>query len=388
MNASILPSVAPTDRTAPRLRFLDGLRGAMALFVLFHHAFFQITLDRHASPLSPVTARLFSFLNYGPTAVIVFIVLSGFCLMLPVANAPDGKPRGGWRQYFSRRAARILPPYWAALLFALTLIRLVPDLQRPLGRAWDTAVPALAPAPILTHVLLLHDFTAPYFVRIDPPMWSVALEWHIYFLFPLLLLVWRRSGMAAVVLAAMILGYLPHKLSHGVLDFAKFHYIGLFAVGMAACWIATSTEQRAARLRALPWGGITAFLALGCLFTVPRNFGSVSNFGLPDYVPALASASLLVYCTLCASRHNAKSAHLVDLLETPWLVGAGRFSYSLYLIHYPLLALAYAGLSRLDCSAESRLVLLGCGCCPLIVALASLFFRLFEKPFIEKKSQN
>jgi peptidoglycan/LPS O-acetylase OafA/YrhL len=207
-------------------------------------------------------------------------------------------------------------------------------------------------------------------------------------LFPLLLLVWRRVGMGAAVLAAMILGYLPHKLSHGGLDFAKFHYIGLFAVGMAACWIATSKERRAEQLRSLPWGAMTALSTVGSFFTVPRNFGSVSNFGLPDYVPALASDSLLVYCTLCAARHGAKRTHLVRMLETPWLAGAGRFSYSLYLIHYPLLALAYAGLSRLDCSAESRLILLGCVCCPLIVALAFLFFRLFEKPFVERKSQN
>jgi peptidoglycan/LPS O-acetylase OafA/YrhL len=381
ISTSFTNSSVPMVRA--RLNYLDGIRGISALFVLFHHAFFQVVLDQHSGALSPAIARCFAFARYGPTAVIVFIVLSGFCLMLPITNAPNGKPRGGWRQYFSRRAVRILPPYWITLLCTLVLIWLIPGLQQPAGRAWDTAVPALLWQPITAHLLLIHDFTAPYFVRIDPPMWSVAVEWHIYFLFPLLLFAWRKAGIVAAVALGMILGYLPHKLSHGILDFARFHYIGLFALGMAACWIATSTEPTAARWRSsMPWGWIAALFAVLSFVTVPRNFGSMSAIGIPDYVPALAAASLLIYCSLSSHLDTEKGSRLVRMFEAPWCVRVGQFSYSLYLIHYPLLAAMYLGLLRVTSSPEVRLAVLWLVGCPVITLISFGFYTVFERRFV------
>ena len=377
------PLILSLSQKKVRLHYLDGIRGLAALFVLFHHAFYQIVLDQKSVPLLPAIARLFAVMAYGPTAVIVFIVLSGFCLMLPVTNAPEGKPRGGWKSYFSRRAMRILPPYWIALLFTLVLIRLIPGLQQPAGRAWDTAVPALLWKPIIAHLLLIHDFTAPYFVRIDPPMWSVALEWHIYFLFPLLLLLWRRVGMIAAVALGMILGYLPHKLSHGRLDFAHFHYLGLFALGMAAAWIATSAEPRAARLRSrVPWGWMTALFAALSPVIVPRDFKSISALGLPDYIPALAAAGLLIYASLSSHPDTGKGSRLVQFFETPWLVRVGEFSYSLYLIHYPLLAAMYLGLLHLTLSSEMRLAALWLLGCPIVILISYGFYTVFERRFV------
>ena len=371
----------PSSR--PRLGFLDGVRGAAALYVLFHHAYFQVVLDTHSAPLA---APYLSFLAYGPTAVIVFIVLSGFCLMLPVVNSNDGRPRGGWQEYFIRRAIRIVPPYWCALALVLLFICMIPALQHSQGRAWDTAVPALLPGPILAHILLLQDFQAPYFVRIDPPMWSVAVEWHIYFLFPLLLLLWRRFGVVAMVAAGVVMGYLPHKLSHGVLDFAKFHYIGLFTIGIAACWIAVSVQPIAARIRSsVPWGWVCAVLGGICCYTVPRDFGNLSHFGLPDYIPGAASAALLIYLAGSSRMDTTRGSALVRFMEHPWLRKSGTISYSLYLIHYPLLAAAYAAIQPHVLSASSRLAILFCLTCPTIIALSVLFYRCIEKRFMPSR---
>ena len=97
----------------PRLIGLDGIRGLAALFVVLHHSYLM------AFPGFPEThaPAWTGFLLYGHFAVVVFIVLSGFSLAVSPA-------RNGWRldslaKFARRRAWRILPPYWPALLFLL-----------------------------------------------------------------------------------------------------------------------------------------------------------------------------------------------------------------------------------------------------------------------------
>ena len=113
------------DAPRRRLAGLDGVRGLAALFVVVNHVFLR------AFPGYPVDKAPFwaAWFIYGRFAVVVFIVLSGFSLALSPA-------RHGWRldavsRFASRRARRILPPYWAALVFSLAVAWL---LVRPPGR--------------------------------------------------------------------------------------------------------------------------------------------------------------------------------------------------------------------------------------------------------------
>src|SRR5579875_3373423 len=200
--------VQPTPvsaKEAPRLRleFLDGLRGFATLYVMVYHCFlgYNSLTNQLASLPSYWMGKLikllyFGLFNFGHEAVVVFIVLSGYVLMLPVARTQDGHmPKGVW-DYFKRRARRILPPYYAALSFSIMLLALYPSLQHPaLESPWSVALPPFVPMGTLAHILLLHNLT-PHGYKIDPPMWSVALEWQIYFLFPFLFLpLWRRFGL-------------------------------------------------------------------------------------------------------------------------------------------------------------------------------------------------
>src|SRR5689334_14248080 len=95
----------PTQtHTSHRLAFLDGIRGLAALYVVFHHAYLFTRSDRS----SAITQELW---GQGRVAVDIFIVLSGFCLMLPVVQSSVKCVPGGFLKYFLRRAARILPAY-------------------------------------------------------------------------------------------------------------------------------------------------------------------------------------------------------------------------------------------------------------------------------------
>ena len=88
------------------LDFLDGLRGLSALFVVLHHATGGVPREDVSRWLFRITSLLFLDGHY---AVAVFIVLSGFSLMLPVVRSPDHRLRGGFLGYLKRCAWRILP---------------------------------------------------------------------------------------------------------------------------------------------------------------------------------------------------------------------------------------------------------------------------------------
>ena len=71
------------------IAYLDGLRALAALLVVFHHIFFIV--QPSSLPTTPGLGKSvqFLFLLFGHDAVDIFIVLSGFCLMLPVVRG-DG----------------------------------------------------------------------------------------------------------------------------------------------------------------------------------------------------------------------------------------------------------------------------------------------------------
>jgi peptidoglycan/LPS O-acetylase OafA/YrhL len=155
-----------------QLAYLDGLRAVCALFVVAYHAYLAVFIQ--SSPTGIITLVSHPT-SYGHLAVPIFIVISGFCLMLPIITN-DGVLRGGARQFFYKRARRILPPYYSAMILFI------------LGRYFIERETILI-NDIITHSLLIHNFF-PEYIRsksVNPSFWSIAIEWQIYFLFPILL---------------------------------------------------------------------------------------------------------------------------------------------------------------------------------------------------------
>ncbi len=245
--------------------YLDGIRGLAALYVLLEHV--QLTglgligadkLSTGNESALQHLARLFNSTaaGFGHAAVDVFIVLSGYCLMLPVANSSDHALRGGIGGFFKRRAIRILPPYYAALLIAL-LVTISAGMFHQVS-AWN----------LIAHLLLIHSVAPRWVFGISAPLWSVAVEWQIYFVFALLLLpVWRRTSNAIFLTFAFVLGLLPIYLMpiHWNLECSCSWYIGLFALGMVAAIGSVRLNSQSAARHARWWG--SAAIA-GTLLTV------------------------------------------------------------------------------------------------------------------------
>ena len=113
----------------------------------------------------------------------------------------------------------------------LSIILIVLFLHVKSGSIWDFSLPVTLKGTI-THLCLLHDaFGEDY--TINYVLWSIGIEWRIYFLFPLLVLSWRRLGAevtVAIALAASCVLYVLCFVSIHVTLGA--HYVGLFSLGM------------------------------------------------------------------------------------------------------------------------------------------------------------
>jgi len=366
----------PALRDVPlRLGYIDGIRGLAALYVVMTHH-----LQNMGGPPTPELRAAFGWLGHGHYAVDVFIVLSGFCLALPYVRDPSYlASRAGVAAYFGRRARRILPPYFAALGLSLAVVWLVP------GTASATVAGTVA------HLFLVHNLHPIWVHEINPPMWSVAVEWQIYFLLPLLIMpVRRRWGLGAAVAAAWVVGMVPHfALPPGRnLDWTFPWYVGLFALGAAAAEVGHQQGGKWASLRArVPWG----FLATGLAAVVLAATAMDARWCLKTYVLDAVIGSAFAALLVHLSAQRSEGHWLGALLSCRPLVALGGFSYSLYLTHLPV-AWATAHAAHLawpgeypSRGAEFAARLVAGTACALLVGYG--FYRAAERPFL-RPAQN
>jgi peptidoglycan/LPS O-acetylase OafA/YrhL len=370
----------PAATGRPRLSYLDGLRALAAFYVVLFHA----ALGFPRGELEGAWRILRRLLAFGHEAVAVFIVLSGYCLMLPVVNGGGDRLPRSVSSFIGRRAFRILPPYYVTVALCLLLIAVVPELGQPgSGTIWDDSLPGLEWGAVVSHLVLLHNWVPRWAFQIDGPLWSVATEWQIYFFFPLLLLpLWRRSGAVACIAAAAAVGYAPLLFARAPANAAIPWYLALFALGMVAAAIVHSQRplERALKSR-VNWRVVSLALWAGCA-VFGLGFGAVFFRWKPltDPLVGAATAALLVHLGVTLERGGRGG--LIALLESGPVASVGRYSYSLYLTHLPILALTHVALVRLELSAPVHaLMLLAVGTLASL-AIAFVFYLLVERHFI------
>ncbi|MEI8308140.1 MAG: acyltransferase [Chloroflexales bacterium] len=361
-------------RSAPRspvpagqhINYLDGLRAAAALFVAVHHAWLESGLPYEL---------------LGHAAVGLFLVISGFCLTLPIIR-DGGELRIGALSFFKRRAWRILPPYYISIILSIILIWLFLGKQ-PEGY-WDGTY-VVDIRGLVTHLFLVQQFFASTSMQISGPAWSIGVEWWIYFLFPALVIMFRRWGALKTVATALggslalsliLLQTRVNMDGHG----ASPQYIALFAFGMLSAHIVYADAPHFVTLRdRVPWAAIVAILVIPIVVLAwPKALGWVPVY-LSDYVVGLWSVALLITTSRQGSWLNRFFA---------WkpLSFVGTFAYSIYLIHAPLLRLIWQYvLLPMNLSPIGNMALLGPVGVPLIVGLSYLFFLVAERPFLNSR---
>ncbi len=370
--------------------FIDGLRGFSAVAVAVYHTILFAGLTGASAQAFP---ELFAVLRNGYLGVSIFIVLSGFVLMLPVIRGGGYRLPKGFKHYIYRRFRRIVPPYWVALALSIALIALVPVMQVSSGTKWDDKIPVTAEA-VAGHILLIQNFFGGM-TAINGPMWSVAIEWQIYFLMPLLLLpIWRRFGSLVAIGFTALVTLGPSALIAfneltGRLDsvvpfakaFGRHHpwFLLLFAIGMYAAELAANDRVRARWF----WVPIIPATALVYLFADFAN----SNRAVSETLVGASTAFLVVWLAKNGASRTTR------MLGSRPMVRLGHMSYSIYLIHSPLLALGNLLLLPLGLSAPLHLTLMYALVLPSALLTAWMFHLTVERRFMtahqsELRAQN
>jgi len=381
MSTSTMPQLSAASPQTGRvhLGWLDSLRALAALYVVIFHSL-QV-LNPILGNYHGLTLFIAGPFRYGHSAVGLFIVLSGFSLMIPVARS-SGELRGGAWKFFGRRAKRILPPYYAALGLSLLLIHLL--LWQKTGSGWDADIP-VTKGDIWTHLLMLQDIFSP--IKIDGPLWSISVEWRIYFLFPVFILLFRSWGgwkVVAGVLVTASLVFLSFQ-HYGLTSLYNTMpvYFALFTMGMMACEIGLGHQKRLSELRdKTSWLALWAaasLVFLGLLFKWRANISPTHLF-LQDTAAGVVAALLLI----ALSKPGA--SRLRDALSWKPLVFVGTFAYSIYLIHMPLAQMIWQyGLHPLHKGFLGTYFLMIVVGLPLILGVSYLFFLAVERPFLNTK---
>ena len=307
------------ENTGSRMVFVDALRGIAAFSVLFHHL-------AHTNRYAPSVRAYLPWLidaygDYGRYGVQVFFVISGFVIAHSLRDTPATVRSIG--NFILRRQVRLDPPYWTLLLLTL---------------AWGlVTTPAFCYPPpwqvgkgeILANFFYLHRVLGCADLLIVA--WTLCLEIQFYLLTIALLVVARvlcRGRRSPTVEAFLFfitgIASVAYRVSypHSPGDIYTWFPYGwcLFAGGALA-----NLSVRDPRTD----GHFRSFLMLFLAFyTLGRNSWR------PDSVIGVSTIALLW--------GSGKAGKLTSWLGNWVFRYFGRISYSLYLIHFPIIATIFA----------------------------------------------
>jgi len=352
-----LPTPARTvqdgmDRGEPnRLVVLDCIRGIAALVVVVHHclltqpAFSDFFFSNwRTEPSSAVEQIMFHtplrIVWDGYEAVTLFYVLSGLVLALPWI---EGRPPS-YFSYSIKRICRIYLPYCAAVGIAAILNTVLnPYSTVPGLSAWVNTMTWTHPA--YPHVLLDHALMIGHYNSVNGVIHSLIWEMRVSLLFPLLIVPiarWRMWGAfgVAVALTALIGGIqiaygggapalnlvqpgsVAGKVGRFALELQWTAYYGYFFV------LGSVIANYLGVLRRL--GRIAWVLLVAGLLTIQGHW---SHLHAAQEVMVAIGSALIIMAALPQGPIHAALSHR-------WLRWVGRISYSLYLVHVPLLLTA------------------------------------------------
>lgn len=378
-------NISTIERPRIHLGYVDSLRGLAALYVVFFHCYLA-SLNATQYPTGGIRL-LTTMWTFGHQAVDLFIVISGFCLMLPTLHQ-GYTIRGGFISFLKKRAKRILPPFYVALCLSITVAYVVS------GHHALTIYISSIKRDVLSHVFLVQDAIPGANDHLQSVLWSISVEWRIYIAMPLLLLLWRRGGPILTVacttilvsLFVFLLPYLGLNADPWEPIGASPQYLLLFVFGMVASDVSYGNKEWHTRWRRVPWVRISVIALIVGIVSVRTPLtiwqGKTTPYPITDLFFGTAAAGLLVYF----SRPDA--SFIKRVLNHRILTWLGTFAYSIYLVH--MMAIRLVATFILPQAAQSFTVTFFCLTfilIPIIVLLAYLFFLAFERPFLSQNAK-
>jgi len=353
-NGSLSRALLDRMSSTSNIAALDAVRGIAALMVVVAHTFGPRQL--------------------GATAVAIFFVLSGFLITWLLVRESDATGRISLKDFYTRRALRIFPAFYVFWLVCVSAAALR-GVHVPWREAWSS-------------FFYMGDYYNAFKQTAGGIMgitWSLGVEEKFYLLWPFVFAVLHRNPekllkysclLIMVIWAYRVVLSTAFSLPIDYLRYAfesRFDNI-LYGSALALAVKARKLEpilQAADKLPALPIA-LTAVLLGSTVLEgrVSPAYHYIFGMSFDSLIIAIALIQFVYLATLRGW----------TLLDHPVLKFLGRISYSLYLYHTVVIALAFHYLPDLRLRWVYPLIYAGS------IAVAYTSYRLIEKPFLKLKA--
>ena len=363
-----LSRVTSSQRYIPEI---DGLRFyAIATVVLLHlgtHLKRNLNIDFRVPPtetwLDRITAQ-------GALGVDVFFAISGFILALPFAQYYlYDKPKVNLRKYFIRRLTRLEPPYIITLVIFLFVQVMI------IGMSLQAILPNFFASFFYLHNLIYGKMSI-----INPVAWSLEIEVQFYVLAPLIFFLFkipdkwlRRSIMVGISLLMIALNVWFFEILddwHLRKSLLAFFHLFLMGILFADFYLEYFYQKE------IKHSYIYDILGFG-MIVIQYSFRNY--FIIPIDVIYTASIFFLFLATFKGVLFNA-------FFKNRIIAVIGGMCYSIYLLHYPLIALFVKFTSSIIVTDSyiinyfvQFLIIV-----PILLFVSSIFFVLIEKPCMKR----
>jgi peptidoglycan/LPS O-acetylase OafA/YrhL len=340
-------------RTLAYIPHLDGLRAISVMAILVYH-------------LMP------NWLPGGFVGVDIFFIISGFLITSLLLDEIQNNGRINLPLFYMRRFKRLFPSFILVILIAVIAAYFLFDVNKFISLTKTALVSVFGVSNFYFYQ------TASYFDlnSIEKPflhIWSLNVEEQFYLIWPLLLLITaklalKHTGKFFILVVILFLISVYFNLNHPVATFyLPFFRFYEFLLGAG---VALLTKKLPAYRR---HQGAT-FCA--SLIGLSLTFFFIDSSSL---LPGPVSLLFIIPTTYLIANGNLKSRF--NLLEMPPIVKIGKRSYTLYLVHWPIIVF------YLDSNSKKELgILEACVLLLITFLLAEIIYQFYEVPL--RNSQN
>lgn len=310
----------------------------------------------------------FSPTAFGWSGVQLFLLISGYLIHRNYV-------RKGFHldviTYFRKRFWRIYPPYFITLC---AIILLIPNIR--------TYIQTLEGfIDLFQHIFLVHNFSENNIYGINPSLWSLALEAQLYLLYPLFLFIRKKMGVgfafAISFLLAVVLKLLENRLTNG--NYLASYYFSTAALWYNWCAGAIMAEYHLTSKKIFKeYVGRISLVAL-IIFWGSRYF---------DLHTHLMLISAILFWTALMEWYLTGNCLYIPRKLFHAIVSVGVCSYSIYLIHQPIITEIFGLLrSRISLMPWPNYLFIGCIIIMIsfggIYLLANYLYKFIELPSIK-----
>jgi len=345
-----------THLTSPieKLKYLDGLRGILAVIVALHHAFGNFT-GWHSG---------FYSIKNAVYCVDIFFILSGIVLYHNYHEAISLKMIS-LKDFFLIRMFRLYPMH----IFCFLLVPFFFSLS--IGQPYPDWIGKVTPLELFGDLTLLNALGLGFHVLTNGPAWSVSVE-----LFAGTLIAWfsclhQKCSLLLMIAAIIIICFInfdPTGITNPAIPFMTSGVIRcLFCMSAGIFFYRVLCEKRIKFIRNIK---ITNTIMITGLIAMPIII-------IHLHLSILSWTAFSLYCAMTINLLPSSSFPVLAFLETPFFKWLGARSFSLYLLHTPVIFL----LIRMQTDDTKHNILLAWAAIFIALMLSEFTSKFIEKPF-------